>query len=76
MRILLCEDDAGIIKKLTLTLAQEGYDVIAVNRQRDALEAAENESYDLALLDLTFPDGSGYPICSAIKRKGDRKSVV
>lgn len=73
MRILLCEDDAGIIKKLTLTLtlAQEGYDVIAVNRQRDALEAAENESYDLALLDLTFPDGSGYPICSAIKRKGD-----
>lgn len=71
MRILLCEDDAGTIKKLTLTLAQEGYDVIAVNRQRDALEAAENESYDLALLDLTFPDGSGYPICSAIKRKGD-----
>ena len=71
MRILLCEDDAGIIKKLTLTLAQEGYDVIAVNRQRDALEAAENESYDLALLDLTFPDGSEYPICSAIKRKGD-----
>lgn len=71
MRILLCEDDAGIIKKLTLTLAQEGYDVIAVNRQRDALEAAENESYDLALLDLTFPDGSGYPICSAIKRRGD-----
>ena len=71
MRILLCEDDAGIIKKLKLTLAQEGYDVIAVNRQRDALEAAENESYDLALLDLTFPDGSGYPICSAIKRRGD-----
>ena len=71
MRILLCEDDAGIIKKLTLTLAQEGYDVIAVNRQRDALEAAENESYDLALLDLTFPDGSGYPKCSALKRKGD-----
>lgn len=71
MRILLCEDDAGIIKKLKLTLAQEGYDVIAVDRQRDALEAAENESYDLALLDLTFPDGSGYPICSAIKRKGD-----
>lgn len=71
MRILLCEDDAGIIKKLTLTLAQEGYDVIAVNRQRDALEAAGNESYDLALLDLTFPDGSGYPICSAIKRRGD-----
>lgn len=71
MRILLCEDDAGIIKKLKLTLAQEGYDVIAVDRQRDALEAAENESYDLALLDLTFPDGSGYPICSAIKRRGD-----
>lgn len=71
MRILLCEDDSGIIKKLKLTLAQEGYDVIAVDRQRDALEAAENESYDLALLDLTFPDGSGYPICSAIKRRGD-----
>ena len=71
IRDRLCEDDAGIIKKLKLTLAQEGYDVIAVDRQRDALEAAENESYDLALLDLTFPDGSGYPICSAIKRRGD-----
>ncbi len=71
MKILLCEDDAGIIKKLKLTLAQEGYEVISVNRQRDAMEAAENESYDLALLDLTFPDGSGYPICSAIKRRGD-----
>lgn len=69
--ILLVEDDGAIAKNLTYLLEGEGYTVTVVHTQKDAIEALETGSFDLFLLDLSLPDGSGYTICSAAKRQGD-----
>ncbi|MEE1038941.1 MAG: response regulator transcription factor [Eubacterium sp.] len=66
-RILLVEDDLNIIENLKELLKAEGFEVIAVSRQSEALKYLDEEKFDLILLDISLPDGSGYAICSAAK---------
>ena len=71
MRLLLAEDDRSIAMGLEYTLKEEGFAVTVCGSVADALQALEPYRFDLAILDLSLPDGSGYDICRAIKQKGD-----
>ncbi|MEG0291642.1 MAG: response regulator transcription factor [Anaerovoracaceae bacterium] len=66
-KILLVEDDKTIIENLKELLKIEGYEVVTAMRQADALDILDEERFDLILLDISLPDGSGYAICSAAK---------
>jgi len=69
-KILVTEDDSGIAKNLSLLLTGEGYCVTLAAGQREAIEALEDERFDMALLDISLPDGSGYNVCTAAKKSG------
>lgn len=71
MKILLVEDDHAIACGLSYSLEQDGFEVLPCSCVAAALEAIANTSFDLALLDITLPDGSGYDICRAIKQSND-----
>ena len=71
MRILLVEDDKSIIMGLKYSLESEGYTVTAAESQADALEALERGPYELLLLDVMLPDGSGYEVCRQAKAQAD-----
>lgn len=73
MRLLLVEDDQTIASGLAYSLEQEGFEVTVCPDQRSALEAAE-KPFDLALLDLALPDGSGYEVFQGIRR--DKLPVI
>ncbi|WP_434311847.1 response regulator transcription factor [Hominifimenecus sp. rT4P-3] len=86
-RILLAEDDRGIVENLTALLTQENFFVRSVSGQGEALSLLADESFDLLLLDIALSDGNGYPVCAAAKKKyhmpvifltasGDEMSVV
>lgn len=66
-KILLVEDDRTIVENLTAVLKGEGFGVRAVSGQKDALRAAEQEGFDLLLLDVSLKDGNGFALCSAVK---------
>lgn len=68
-RILLVEDDKEIIKNLTEFLSGEGFTITAAGGQKAALEIIQDkeETFDLALLDVSLEDGNGFAVCSAIK---------
>ena len=70
-RILLVEDDRSIVDHLKVFLKQEGFEVDAAMRQSDALNMAAETAYDLLLLDVSLPDGSGYAVCTAVKAYSD-----
>ena len=70
-KLLLVEDDEGIVRSLTEFLGKEGFRVTAVSGQRRALELAEEQNFDLALLDITLADGNGFVVCSALKQLRD-----
>lgn len=66
-KILLVEDDKGIIENLTIFLTNEGFLITSVNGQKGALELVGKEHFDLVLLDISLADGNGFAVCSAIK---------
>ncbi len=69
--ILLVEDDKGIVSHLTEFLKNEGFAVDAAGGQAQALEKFGSGQYDLILLDVSLPDGSGFAVCSAVKSQRD-----
>lgn len=66
-KILLVEDDRGIVANLTEFLTAEGYDVKNASGQAAALETLASERFDLVLLDISLSDGNGFAVCSAVK---------
>lgn len=69
-RILLVEDDEGIVSGLTEYLSAEGFSVSSARTKNEALEKLAAEEFDLALLDVSLPDGSGYSLCPPVKERG------
>lgn len=69
MRVLFVEDDPSIAMGLEYSLTQEGYDICVCRQVSEALEALDRETFDLCLLDVTLPDGTGYEIYRKAKKR-------
>ncbi|HEX74179.1 MAG TPA: response regulator [Dehalococcoidia bacterium] len=61
-KILVVDDELGVLQFLSRLLAEEGYEVDAVDNTGDALEKIKKERYNLVLLDIKMPDMSGIEI--------------
>lgn len=71
MKILLVEDNEGIIMGLQYLLEQEGYVCQTARRRREAERMLQKELPDLMLLDIGLPDGDGYQLCESARRQYD-----
>ncbi|MDD5952227.1 MAG: response regulator transcription factor [Oscillospiraceae bacterium] len=70
-QILFVEDDPIIVRNLSELLEREGFGVTAASGQETALQAAEQGTFDLALLDISLTDGNGFGVCKALKERWD-----
>ena len=70
-RIFLIEDDAAIAQNLALLLQAEGYTVVCVNTQKQAIAMLDKQMFDLALVDISLPDGNGFAVCTEMKHRQD-----
>lgn len=66
IHILLLEDDETITFGITSALARKGFEVTACSTLKEAKEAFSGK-FQLILLDLNLPDGSGYDFCRWVK---------
>lgn len=74
-KICCVEDDSTILTALQYTLSQEGYEVMTAMTKTQGLELIQQESFDLVLLDVTLPDGSGYEICKRMREDSRLKEI-
>ena len=65
-QILIVEDDITMNKMLTNILLAEGYGAVSAYTAEEARRCFQSTVYDLAILDINLPDGSGYELCKAI----------
>ncbi|MER6941969.1 response regulator, partial [Nocardioides sp. NPDC000441] len=70
MRVLIVEDQAGLVSALRVALQREGYAVDGAGSVADAMEKLGVNAYDLVVLDINLPDGSGFEVAAAL-RTGD-----
>lgn len=70
-RILLVEDDSAIARNLSLLLQSEGYIIIHAFTRKEASACLEDNKFDLALVDVSLPDGNGFAVCTEIKAQQD-----
>ncbi|BAU95139.1 two-component system response regulator [Corynebacterium suranareeae] len=68
-KILVVDDDPAISEMLTIVLAAEGFDTVAVTDGALAVETASREQPDLILLDLMLPGMNGIDICRVIRQE-------
>jgi two-component system, OmpR family, alkaline phosphatase synthesis response regulator PhoP len=68
-KVLIVEDEQGIVHLLRSRLEPEGFQVIAANNGQEGLRAVTEARPDLVILDLTLPDLDGYEVCRRIRRQ-------
>ena len=77
-KILLVEDDEDSYDMLTDRLEHKGYEVALATTGEEALEMADDASYDLILMDIRLPGFDGYEATERIRERsdGDRRIPV
>ena len=75
-RILLLEDDSSLVDGLCYSLKKSGYEVETAGCVREAKEFLARRQYDLLLLDVTLPDGTGFQVCEAVRAQGDQVPII
>jgi len=68
-RVLLVEDEPGLVLTLSDRLQAEGFEVESTASAREALKRLGERSYDIVLLDLMLPDGSGFEVCRRLRER-------
>ena len=76
-RILLLEDDAGIVDGLSYALNMAGYELTVARSLAEARQALKSGLlFDLLLLDVTLPDGLGFDLCAQVRGAGSVVPII
>jgi len=67
-RIFLVEDDLSLINGLSFTIKKQGYDLAVAHTVCEANMMWTDGNYDLVILDVSLPDGTGYELCKKIRQ--------
>ena len=75
-RILLVEDEPGLVMTLTDRLTSEGYQVETAGDAQSGLARASKEKFDLILLDVMLPGGSGFDVCRDLRQRSIKTPII
>jgi two-component system, OmpR family, response regulator RegX3 len=75
-RILLVDDDPGIVDVVSYLLKREGFQVDSAEDGSEALAAATARRYDLVILDVMLPGPSGTDICQTLRVSGSTVPIL
>lgn len=67
-RILLLEDDLSLINGLSFAFRKQGFELDVARTLREADALWTEGSYDLLVLDVSLPDGTGFEFCKKVRR--------
>src|SRR5260370_23881789 len=68
-RVLLVEDDPGLVMALSDLLTAEGYEVESATTGKDGLERAGTAQFDLVILDVMLPGKNGFDVCRDLRQR-------
>ena len=75
VKILIIEDEPDIRRNLEYNLGREGFNASSVGTLDKAYKKIKSKKFDLILLDLMLPDGSGLELCKKIKSNSETQAT-
>ncbi|HET9362976.1 MAG TPA: response regulator transcription factor [Vicinamibacterales bacterium] len=75
-RLLLVEDEPGLVMTLTDRLVAEGYVVESEGDAVAGLAKATTGTFDIVLLDVMLPGGSGFDVCRTLRQRGIQTPIL
>src|SRR5262245_15265669 len=75
-RILLIEDEPGLVLTLTDRLSSEGYQVEFARDGESGLDRALKGAFDLIVLDIMLPQKSGFDVCRDLRQRGNNIPIL
>ena len=76
-KLLLLEDDISLIDGLNYSLKKNGFDIDVVRTVEEAKQhLTQIEKYDLLILDVTLPDGTGFEICERVRKQNTQIPII
>jgi two-component system alkaline phosphatase synthesis response regulator PhoP len=75
-RILLIEDEPGLVLTLSDLLEAEGYTVETANDGNTGLAKATGEPFDAIILDVMLPGKNGFDVCREIRSRGSDVAIL
>lgn len=76
IRVLIVDDDVSFADSLSDILTEKGYEIVAVNKGKDALEKVKETSFDVILMDIKMPIMDGVETYKRIKKIDLQTSVI
>ena len=76
-KLLLLEDDMSLIDGLTYTFRKNGFEVEVARTVGEALaKLPDLADFDLLILDVTLPDGTGFTVCEEVRRQSEEIPIL
>ncbi|MEV5873315.1 response regulator transcription factor [Streptomyces sp. NPDC052101] len=76
MRLLIVEDEKRLATALARGLGAEGFAVDVVHDGVTGLHSAQEQEYDLIVLDIMLPGLNGYRVCAQLRAAGDETPIL
>ncbi len=76
LKILIAEDDRELRRLFAHVLIKNGYSVKEVSNGQEALDAMDNDYYDLIISDIMMPVMDGYEFVRSLRDAGDNTPVM
>src|SRR5260370_21374354 len=75
-RVLIIEDEPGLVMALTQRLSSEGYEIETATDGAQGLAIGLNEPFDVIILDLMLPRKNGFDVCRDLRQRGINTPVI
>ena len=73
--VLIVDDDEGVRKTISEVLKMEGFTVVSVANGKKALKAAEEQEFNVAIIDIRLPDIDGMKLLDQLKETSGPRMV-
>lgn len=75
-RILIVDDEKGLVKIMRLNLEQDGFEVVEANSGAEAMDKLRTTIPDLILLDVMMPDMDGFTVLKLVREIGPTPVIM
>ena len=76
MRIVLVEDSPRVVEVVSAALTSAGHTVRVATTLANARSTCHDAPFDVAIVDVGLPDGSGLDLCRSLRKEGNTRPIL